>query len=81
MKTMSTDAVANGIASATPLTQPTLLLWGDTDREVPLKDGERLHEAIPGSRLIVFRDCGHLPHEEYPQLFTELVLEFCEAAG
>jgi pimeloyl-ACP methyl ester carboxylesterase len=59
------------------LTQPTLLVWGDTDREVPLQDGERLHEAIPGSRLIVFRDCGHLPHEEYPERFTRLVLEFC----
>lgn len=59
------------------LTPPTLLLWGDTDREVPLADGERLHEAIPGSRLIVFRDCGHLPHEEYPTEFVKLVLEFC----
>ncbi|HEV2829045.1 MAG TPA: alpha/beta hydrolase [Pyrinomonadaceae bacterium] len=59
------------------LTQPTLLLWGDTDREVPLQDGERLHQAIAGSRLIVFRDCGHLPHEEYPELFTKLVFEFC----
>ena len=59
------------------LTQPTLLLWGDTDREVPLADGERLHEAIPGSRLIVFRECGHLPHEEYPEAFVKLVLEFC----
>ena len=59
------------------LTPPTLLLWGDTDREVPLADGERLHGAIPGSRLIVFRDCGHLPHEEYPTEFVKLVLEFC----
>ncbi len=59
------------------LAQPTLLLWGDTDREVPLGDGERLHQAIPGSRLIVFRECGHLPHEEYPQTFVKLVLEFC----
>lgn len=59
------------------LTQPTLLLWGDTDREVPLQDGERLHEAIPGSRLIVFRYCGHLPHEEYPEHFTQVVSEFC----
>jgi pimeloyl-ACP methyl ester carboxylesterase len=62
------------------LTQPTLLLWGDTDREVPLGDGERLHDQISGSRLIVFRDCGHLPHEEYPELFTKLVLEFCGAS-
>jgi pimeloyl-ACP methyl ester carboxylesterase len=59
------------------LTQPTLLLWGDTDREVPLKDGEQLHEEIPQSRLVVFRACGHLPHEEYPEAFTRLVLDFC----
>jgi len=59
------------------LTQPTLLVWGDTDREVPLRDGERLHQEIPHSRLVVFRDCGHLPHEEYPQAFTKLVSEFC----
>jgi pimeloyl-ACP methyl ester carboxylesterase len=59
------------------LTQPTLLMWGDNDREVPLADGERLHQAIPGSRLIVFRECGHLPHEEYPEPFVKLVLEFC----
>jgi pimeloyl-ACP methyl ester carboxylesterase len=59
------------------LTQPTLLMWGDTDREVPLADGERLHQAVPGSRLIVFRECGHLPHEEYPELFVKLVLDFC----
>jgi pimeloyl-ACP methyl ester carboxylesterase len=59
------------------ITQPTLLLWGDTDREVPLADGNRLHEEIPGSRLIVFRNCGHLPQEEYPEAFTKLVAEFC----
>lgn len=59
------------------LTQPTLLLWGDNDREVPLEDGERLQQSIPNSRLIVFRECGHLPQEEYPAAFTKLVVEFC----
>lgn len=58
------------------LKQPTLLIWGDNDPEVPLGDGERLHAAIPGSRLIVFRECGHQPHEEYPAEFTKVVLEF-----
>lgn len=60
--------------------QPTLLLWGENDREIPLADGERLHEAIPESRLMVFLYCGHLPHEEYPEVFTELVTKFCDAA-
>ncbi|HEV7744585.1 MAG TPA: alpha/beta hydrolase [Pyrinomonadaceae bacterium] len=59
------------------LTQPTLLIWGDTDREVPLQDGERLHESIPGSRLVVFRECGHLPQEEYPETFVDVVVDFC----
>jgi pimeloyl-ACP methyl ester carboxylesterase len=58
--------------------QPTLLLWGETDQEVPLSNGERLHREIEGSRLIVFRECGHLPHEEYPAAFTEVLADFCE---
>jgi pimeloyl-ACP methyl ester carboxylesterase len=57
--------------------QPVLLLWGENDREIPLADGERLHEEIPGSRLIVFLNCGHIPHEEYPEAFTKVVADFC----
>ena len=57
--------------------QPVLLLWGENDSEIPLADGERLHEEIPGSRLIVFLKCGHLPHEEYPEAFTKVVADFC----
>ena len=29
------------------------------------------------TRLIVFRECGHLPHEEFPQSFAEVVFDFC----
>ncbi len=58
--------------------QSTLLLWGENDLEIPLADGERLHAEIPGSRLIVFLNCGHLPHEEYPEAFTNVVIDFCK---
>lgn len=61
--------------------QPTLLLWGENDREISLADGERLHEEISGSRFVVFLKCGHLPHEEYPEAFTEVVAGFCKEAG
>jgi len=57
--------------------QPTLLLWGENDIEIPLADGERLHDQIPRSRLIVFLNCGHIPHEEYPEEFTNVVADFC----
>ena len=61
------------------ISKPTLLLWGENDREIPLADGERLHAEIPGSRLIVFLKCGHLPHEEYPEAFTNVIVDFCKA--
>jgi len=60
------------------ITQPTLLIWGDTDHDVPLVNGKKLNRAIQGSRLVVFRNCGHLPQEEFPLGFTELVVDFCQ---
>lgn len=58
--------------------QPTLIVWGDSDRDVPLEHGEFLHRTIPDARLVVFRNCGHVPQEEYPREFAELVVDFCE---
>jgi pimeloyl-ACP methyl ester carboxylesterase len=58
--------------------QPTLIIWGDTDRDVPLVNGEKLNREIYGSRLVVFRNCGHLPQEEFPLGFTEVVADFCQ---
>jgi pimeloyl-ACP methyl ester carboxylesterase len=62
--------------SAHLIKQPTLLIWGEQDAEIPLEDGKYLHRRMPNARLIVFRNCGHLPQEEYPQEFVELVTGF-----
>ena len=61
------------------ITQPTLLIWGEDDRDTPLRHGERLHAEIPHSRLIVFPACGHLPQEERPDEFAGLVAGFCRS--
>ncbi|MEJ7713314.1 MAG: alpha/beta hydrolase [Pyrinomonadaceae bacterium] len=61
------------------ITQPTLLIWGDNDTAVPLRHGIHLLSEIPGSRLFIFRRCGHLPQEEYPLEFTQLVAKFYRA--
>jgi pimeloyl-ACP methyl ester carboxylesterase len=63
---------------AASITQPTLLIWGEGDRDIPLVYGERLHARMPNARLVVFRNCGHLPQEEYPEEFTGLVGGFCK---
>jgi pimeloyl-ACP methyl ester carboxylesterase len=45
---------------------PTLILWGGRDRLIPPTDAESFHRDIPGSRLIVFDELGHVPQEEDP---------------
>lgn len=43
---------------------PTLILWGEEDRLIPVEAGRWLAEVMPDSRLVVYPDIGHLPHEE-----------------
>ena len=57
--------------------QPTLIIWGEEDTVIPISDGRKLHDSILNSRLVVLKDCGHVPSEEKPELFAELVTEFC----
>ena len=64
-------------ADAHLINQPTLLIWGENDSVIPLHNGECLYEAMLNSRLVVLKDCGHLPQEEKPERFVELVSEFC----
>ncbi|HEX6125967.1 MAG TPA: alpha/beta hydrolase [Pyrinomonadaceae bacterium] len=58
--------------------QPTLIIWGEEDKVIPVEDGHKLHEVILNSRLVVFENCGHIPQEEKSDLFAELVTEFCK---
>ena len=68
---------ANRVTHDAPLIdQPTLIIWGEDDRVTPIEDGHLLHDRILHSRMVVLRDCGHVPMEEKSQLFTELVSEF-----
>jgi len=69
---------ANRIESdAHLISKPTLLIWGEDDKVIPLHNGEKLHDAIENSRLVVLKNCGHVPPEENPERFVELVAGFC----
>jgi pimeloyl-ACP methyl ester carboxylesterase len=57
---------------------PTLVLWGASDRLVPLSVGERLHRDIAGSQMHVIPRCGHMPQVECPAEFTPALLKFLE---
>ncbi|HEY8561766.1 MAG TPA: alpha/beta hydrolase [Pyrinomonadaceae bacterium] len=59
------------------VSQPTLIVWGEEDTVIPIKCGESLYNSILNSRFVVLKDCGHVPQEEKPELFTSLVSSFC----
>ncbi len=60
------------------LTMPTLILWGKEDSWIPVAQGYSLEKAIPGSKLIVFDDAGHVPMEE---ISTESVAKYLAFLG
>ncbi len=45
---------------------PTLILWGDEDRDIPVADARGFAKAISGSKLIIYPGTGHLPQNEMP---------------
>jgi pimeloyl-ACP methyl ester carboxylesterase len=50
----------------TELNLPVLIMWGEQDTWIRVSLGRRLHQAMPGSHLIVYEDAGHVPMEELP---------------
>ncbi len=55
---------------------PTLIIWGREDRIIPLKHALYAEQVIPGARLHVFEECGHLPNLEKPNEFNAIVTDF-----
>ena len=59
------------------INQQTLIIWGEEDKVIPIKNGYMLHEEILNSRFVILKNCGHVPQEEKSEIFTALVSEFC----
>jgi pimeloyl-ACP methyl ester carboxylesterase len=59
---------------------PTLLVWGDSDKMIPVQYAKEYNE-IPDSELVVVKNCGHTPYVEKPMTFNKLVLKFLVGAS
>lgn len=59
--------------------QPTLVVWGEEDRLIPVAGARQRSAAIPDGRFIAIPGCGHTPMEECPEPFLEAALPFLEA--
>jgi 2-succinyl-6-hydroxy-2,4-cyclohexadiene-1-carboxylate synthase len=59
------------------VTAPTLVIAGGLD-DAGRPRAARVASGIPGARLAVVDDAGHTPHDEQPDAFRHLVLDFLE---
>jgi pimeloyl-ACP methyl ester carboxylesterase len=55
---------------------PTLIVWGERDRLISVRDAEVFAELIPNSRKVIYEDTGHMAMLERPQAFNALLKEF-----
>jgi pimeloyl-ACP methyl ester carboxylesterase len=58
------------------ITVPTLIIWGESDRLVPLAHGKAYQEGIARSELVIVEKCGHAPPFEKPEETAKLLMEF-----
>lgn len=55
---------------------PSLLVWGERDRMIPVAHGRQAHALMPNSRLEVFEGAGHFPFNDDPDRFVALLNDF-----
>ena len=55
---------------------PTLIVWGERDRTIPLAHGLDAHRAIPGSRFETLPRAAHFPHLEDPDALAAVLGDF-----
>jgi 4,5:9,10-diseco-3-hydroxy-5,9,17-trioxoandrosta-1(10),2-diene-4-oate hydrolase len=55
---------------------PALVIWGREDRLWPVSMAARFSRSLPSCRVEIFEGCGHLPHEEMPELTLDRLQAF-----
>ena len=58
------------------ITQPTLIVNGDKDMQVPTENSYDMHEKIENSKLIIYPNAGHGSIFQYADEFSKELLAF-----
>jgi pimeloyl-ACP methyl ester carboxylesterase len=61
------------------LKMPVLVITGDNDKIIPVEQSIQVAEAIPQAQLQILPNCGHVPQQECPDEFLEVVDSFLQS--
>jgi pimeloyl-ACP methyl ester carboxylesterase len=56
--------------------KPVLIIWGEEDQQVPTHYAQRLHREIPGSKLVMIPNAGHLAPFDAPDAVAQAIADF-----
>src|SRR2546428_6530 len=89
METRRTPSLVGGLRAmaqrpdSTPVLSsirvPTLIVVGEDDKATPVSSARTMHEAIPGSRLVIIPEAGHVSNLEQPEPFNAALRDFLQA--
>jgi len=68
------DTLAGGRLAS--VQTPTLILWGDADRLISVRDGSRFGRELPRSEFVLLARAGHNAQEEAADSVNRLLLDF-----
>src|SRR2546429_4488059 len=89
METRRTPSLVGGLRAmaqrpdSTPVLSsirvPTLIVVGEDDKATPVSSARTMHEAIPGSRLVIIPEAGHVSNLEQTDRFNAALRDFLQA--
>lgn len=60
------------------LQMPTLILWGEEDKLIPVENAYRFQKDLPNDTMVILQNLGHVPMEEDPKATTDVVRAFLQ---
>ena len=60
---------------------PTLIVWGEDDSIISVRDAAEYERLIPDSRKLVMEDTGHVPMVERAVAFNDVLIDFLAEVG
>jgi pimeloyl-ACP methyl ester carboxylesterase len=80
-KTIIADRYLPWLSDIANIVCPTLIIWGNEDPAIPVAHAYELERKIGHAELLVVPSCGHVPHEEVPEIVGPLISKFLSIRG
>lgn len=75
-KTMINLIQSDMSLSLSKISVPTLIIWGENDKTLPLRDGKKMHELIKNSTLQIIKGARHAPQFTHAEEVGKIIYEY-----